>query len=648
MSSYLIPFIQTGFANSSGNSNIANTANYANFAGTVTNSNQPNITSVGNLTSLVVSGNLSANNHSVSNISNVNQLNANGNVTFSGSNVSLGTVANVHIGGGTSGYVLQTDGTGNLSWVAQAGGNGSGNGSVAGSNTEVQYNNAGNFGASAGFTFNSASNTFNVPANITSTQNGGNLYLTGWSNIQNLSNPSLFMGIYKRSYGTTSNYIPSGSATGGNIRIDNGLLSNSIILGNTSNNSPLGNVVGFQQGGFSIINDNIYLSNLTTGISYKRNINDYNANWTTIFSPNLSNLPATSGQRFFSNITYVQGNYYILGASISKTVFPNPDTSNFKVILYKSSNANTTGSWTEHYTYSVNDTSPFIYQITDLGITASANNVIIYHQLTETFTPTVSNSFNTLYRSFTSNAANANSFSTYSVIATGGNLSANSIMYITPIVYNNNYFLLGTANITNGNSISNIVTSTDGNIWSNVTGPTNNANTTSTRYVDLTVQNNNYVLLGYSSSNTTPYAFFSANSTDGNIWTTSNIGNLVPNIPSRIYALNNTSNTLILNAITTANINQCYFSTNLGNTWTFMNTIPNLALNGFSPVYESNRQAITFYGGNSSNGMAQIQIPAINVLDTSSNIYNSAGSGYYQFLGGDNNGYGLFVKTGNV
>lgn len=40
------------------------------------------------------------------------------------SNVSLGSVSNLHITGGTANYVLSTDGAGSLSWVAQSGGGG--------------------------------------------------------------------------------------------------------------------------------------------------------------------------------------------------------------------------------------------------------------------------------------------------------------------------------------------------------------------------------------------------------------------------------------------------------------------------------------------------------------------------------------------
>ena len=72
-------------------------ATSATSAGTVTSNAQPNITSVGTLTSLNVSGN----------------------VDFYGANVSLGNVSNLHITGGTNGYFLTTDGSGSLSWAAQ-------------------------------------------------------------------------------------------------------------------------------------------------------------------------------------------------------------------------------------------------------------------------------------------------------------------------------------------------------------------------------------------------------------------------------------------------------------------------------------------------------------------------------------------------
>lgn len=87
------------------------------------------------------------------------------NVTWNGSILSLGNVANVRLGGGTNGYVLQTDGSGNLSWTAQTGGGG-GNGSPGGANTQIQFNDAGSFGGDSGFTYNKLTNTLTVE-NIT-------------------------------------------------------------------------------------------------------------------------------------------------------------------------------------------------------------------------------------------------------------------------------------------------------------------------------------------------------------------------------------------------------------------------------------------------------------------------------------------------
>jgi len=92
-------------------------------------------------------------------------LRVTGNVNFSGSqNISLGTVANVKMTGGLNGYVLTTDGLGNLSW--QAGGGSGGNGNPSGSNTQVQFNDNGLFGASPYFTFNNTTNTVQVGGNL--------------------------------------------------------------------------------------------------------------------------------------------------------------------------------------------------------------------------------------------------------------------------------------------------------------------------------------------------------------------------------------------------------------------------------------------------------------------------------------------------
>jgi hypothetical protein len=78
-----------------------------------------------------------------------------GNLTVTGV-TDLGDVANIVVNGGAAGYVLSTDGTGNLAWESISAG-------IAGLDTEVQFNVSGNFGASSAFTFNYIDSILNVP-----------------------------------------------------------------------------------------------------------------------------------------------------------------------------------------------------------------------------------------------------------------------------------------------------------------------------------------------------------------------------------------------------------------------------------------------------------------------------------------------------
>jgi hypothetical protein len=196
--------------------NIVGQVANALVSSTIYTNAQPNITSVGTLTSVSVSGNTTSNNLAVANtlnsqtisvsgttfttnlnvtgtatfsnnavISTAALLTINGNLNSTGSaNVTLGNVANIHITGGLNGYVLSTDGAGNLSWTA-GGGNGGGNGVPGGSNTQVQYNDNGLFGGSAFLTFNENTNTFQVAGNLVAntTQIGAGVYKFSTSSV---------------------------------------------------------------------------------------------------------------------------------------------------------------------------------------------------------------------------------------------------------------------------------------------------------------------------------------------------------------------------------------------------------------------------------------------------------------------------------
>jgi hypothetical protein len=148
---------------------------------------------------------------------------------------NLGSVSNVKITGGTSGQYLQTDGTGNLSWTTGSGGGGT----PSGSNTQVQFNDAGGFGGNSGFTFNKTTGIFTAP------------FLAGNGNgLSNIQGANVSGAV---SYATTANSVAVANVSGiGNIATVNltGSTSN-VLYGNgsfaaisvsTSNVSGLGNI----------------------------------------------------------------------------------------------------------------------------------------------------------------------------------------------------------------------------------------------------------------------------------------------------------------------------------------------------------------------------------------------------------------------
>ena len=162
--------------------NVIGTVSAATTAGTVTTNAQPNITSTGTLTGLTVS-------------------NSTGTVNFTGTgNITLGTVANLHIGGGTSGYVLSTDGSGGLTWISSS--SASGNANISGSNTHVFFNDNGSntLGSSANFAFDKSTKTLTVD-NITA--NGSGLTSITGANVTGAV-----------AYATTANAVAGANVSG--------------------------------------------------------------------------------------------------------------------------------------------------------------------------------------------------------------------------------------------------------------------------------------------------------------------------------------------------------------------------------------------------------------------------------------------------
>jgi hypothetical protein len=131
------------------------------------------------------------------------------NVTFSSGNLSLGNVANVKMTGGSSGYILSTDGTGNMAWIASTG-------SPGGTNQMVQFNDAGAFGGDTGFTYDSATNILSVP----SIKSNATANFTGATNVNlgNVANLKISGGLngYVLQTDGSGNLTWSASGGGGN------------------------------------------------------------------------------------------------------------------------------------------------------------------------------------------------------------------------------------------------------------------------------------------------------------------------------------------------------------------------------------------------------------------------------------------------
>jgi len=244
--------------------NFAVTPQFANTAGNVVNANQANITSVGTLTSLSVSGNVNGGNLRTTGSVSVTGNIAAGNIATGGAISAFGTVTggsfatagtasaagtvtagNVLTGGVisatgniTSGGNLSVGGnitsTGRISaqgnvlaqgivsavgnivtdanFVGNFLGNITGNLSVGGSNTQVLFNNNGNVGAAGGLTYNSGSNTLGILGVVSAQGNisaGGILQVAG--NLQ-VGGTTQLVGIATAptaATGTTNNQVAS-------------------------------------------------------------------------------------------------------------------------------------------------------------------------------------------------------------------------------------------------------------------------------------------------------------------------------------------------------------------------------------------------------------------------------------------------------
>ena len=318
--------ISTG-AGSGGNISGANLVSANFFTGTLTTAAQPNITSVGTLTSLTVTGNISGGNISTAGAANVGTL-----VVTGTSN--LGAVGNVTITGGTSGQVLSTNGSGGLSFISVSSSgisNGTSNVNIPTVNGNVNSTAAGNTTLVVTGTGANISGTANITGNLvagnisTGAGSGGNI--TG----ANLVSANFFTGTLTTA--AQPNITSVGSLTG--LTVSN---ATGIVDFTTTANVTLGAVA------------NLHISGGTSGQVLSTN-GSGGLSFISISSSGISN--GTSNV----NIPTVNGNVDITSAGNTTMVITGTGA-NVTGTLNVTGNANVGNLGTAQLLASANVTAP--------------------------------------------------------------------------------------------------------------------------------------------------------------------------------------------------------------------------------------------------------------------------------------------------
>jgi len=366
--------------------------------------------------------------------------------TYNGSNLSLGSVANIKITGGVNGYVLQTDGTGNLDWAAAGGGGG--NGTPGGSNTQIQYNDSGIFGGNAGFTFNEVSGNVNILSNLIVGGNisgnfSGNSLNSNFANFAgnafNVSGANVTGTVANATYAVTA-----GSATTANTVIDN-FQPNITSVGTLTNLSVSGNVTTSQLFATANITAPRLISNIATGTApfivtsstLVANLRVANATFAdqAIDSSNATRAINVTGNSQ-PNITSVGtlGSLNVTGTATAGTL---SSTGNVNATylngIYASGTSNITIAPSGNITAAVSGS---------LSMTLTGNRLILPANLSVT------------------GSATLGSISTGAITATGNVTGVNLIT---------TGLLTATGNVTGGNikTVNGLIETTNGNIYAN-------------------------------------------------------------------------------------------------------------------------------------------------------------------------------------
>ena len=195
------------------------TVNSVNLNGVLQTSSQPNITSVGSLSSLNLLGNLTGTNVLVSSITTSDSVTANA--------LIINTTANI-------GSTLTVSGNVNAPYfIGNVVGNISGNLTSPGSNTQILFNDNNLIGANSNFTYNKNTSILTVIGNISASALNGNISGTFGTFTGNVSanNITLTNAIQSSSLITTGNATIGNISTTGLVSITNTTNSTSNVTG---------------------------------------------------------------------------------------------------------------------------------------------------------------------------------------------------------------------------------------------------------------------------------------------------------------------------------------------------------------------------------------------------------------------------------
>ena len=253
---------------------------------------------VGNFSGNLTAANANLGNLATANYVNVATLTANTKVDFtSAGNVSLGNVANVKITGGSNGQVLQTDGTGNLTWSSTANIN------------EIQ---------------NGDSNVMIATANgnVTITANGtytwtfgtdGKLSTAGDIQANGTVNANAITSLYDITTTSGNVYANSGYVFANYANVNSDLqVNNNANIGNTLF-ANIANITTLNTGNANI-SSNLTVNNLTVNLELAGNTANFSGNVIMSANANISNNLSVGG-----NITTAGsgGNITMSGGNIN-------------------------------------------------------------------------------------------------------------------------------------------------------------------------------------------------------------------------------------------------------------------------------------------------------------------------------------------